>query len=45
MARRTQEVEEKEFPKAFVTEAGEELVARDEIQAAAFEKTGLKEKE
>lgn len=30
--------------KVFVTEKGEKLVARDEIQAAAFKKAGLKEK-
>lgn len=34
------------FPKTFVTENGEhELIARDEVQAAAFKKSGLKEKE
>jgi hypothetical protein len=46
MAKKALEVEEKDFPKTFVTEDGErELVARDEIQAAAFKKAGLKEKE
>lgn len=39
------ELEEKEFPKTFVSEEGHELVARDEIQAAAFKNQGLKEKE
>lgn len=35
--------EKKEFPKVFVAENGEEVIARDEIQAAAFAKV-LKEK-
>ena len=40
------EKEEVKFPKTFVTEDGEhELIARDDIQAAAFEKAGLKAKE
>lgn len=39
-------VEEPQFPKVYVTEDGEhELIARDDVQAAAFEKGGLKEKE
>jgi hypothetical protein len=29
--------------KVFVTEKGEKLVARDDVQAAAFKKAGLKE--
>jgi hypothetical protein len=33
-----------EFPKVFIAENGQEIVARDEIQAAAFAKV-LKEKE
>lgn len=37
--------EGKEFPIVFVTEDGEhELIARDDVQAAAFKKNGLKEK-
>lgn len=36
-------VEEKEYPKTFVTENGEKVVARDEVQAAAFKNAGLKE--
>lgn len=40
------EIEKVEFPKTFVTKDGEhELIARDDVQAAAFEKAGLKEKE
>lgn len=39
------EVKEREFPISFVTEDGEQLIARDEVQAAAFKKAGLKEKE
>jgi hypothetical protein len=39
-------LEKLEYPKTFVTADGEhELIARDEVQAAAFEKEGLKEKE
>jgi hypothetical protein len=38
------QVEKPEYPKTFVAENGEELIARDEIQAAAFAKV-LKEKE
>jgi hypothetical protein len=36
-----------EFPKTFIAEIdGEhELIARDDVQAAAFENAGLKEKE
>lgn len=46
MAKKAVEVEGKEFPKVFVTKDGDrELVARDEIQAAAFKNAGLKEKE
>lgn len=37
--------EKKEYPKTFVAENGEEIIARDEIQAAAFKNAGLKEKE
>lgn len=38
--------EEKEFPIVFSTDDGKhELVARDDVQAAAFKKAGLKEKE
>lgn len=42
------QVEEPKFPKTFVfvTEEGDEqeLIARDDTQAAAFENAGLKEK-
>lgn len=34
---------EKKYPIAFVTEDGEKLIARDDVQAAAFVKAGLKE--
>lgn len=45
MAKKAQ-VEETKFPKIFVTEDGEhELIARDEVQEAAFQNAGLKEKE
>lgn len=38
--------EERKFPITFVTDDGKhELVARDDVQAAAFKKSGLKEKE
>jgi len=37
------ELEEKEFPKTFIAENGEKIVARDEVQAAAFKNAGLKE--
>lgn len=43
MARKA--VEEKTFPMVFVAENGEEVIARDEVQAAAFKNAGLKEKE
>jgi hypothetical protein len=44
MAKKTEEV--KTYPKVFVTVDGEhELIARDDVQAAAFENAGLKEKE
>ncbi|WP_262380924.1 hypothetical protein [Bacillus infantis] len=33
-----------EFPKVFVSEEGIELIASNEIQAAAFSSAGLKEK-
>jgi hypothetical protein len=36
--------EVKEYPKTFVAENGETVIARDEIQAAAFKNAGLKEK-
>lgn len=46
MAKKLEKEEVRAYPKTFVTEDGEhELVARDEVQAAAFEKAGLKEKE
>lgn len=45
MAKKNEEQLEKEFPKTFVNEDGVELVARDEVQAAAFKNAGLKEKE
>jgi hypothetical protein len=46
MAKNQKEVEVKEFPKTFVNKDGEhQLLARDELQAAAFVKAGLKEKE
>jgi hypothetical protein len=35
--------EVKEYPKVFVAENGEKIVARDEVQAAAFKNAGLKE--
>lgn len=41
-------VEKQSFPRTFIAEIdGEthELIARDEVQAAAFENAGLKEKE
>ena len=34
---------EKKYPITFVNEEGEKLIARDEVQAAAFAKSGLKE--
>lgn len=43
MAKR--EVEKEEYPKVFVAENGEEVVARNEVQAAAFKNAKLKEKE
>jgi hypothetical protein len=43
MAKKVEEV--KEFPKVFVTEDGQELIARDDIQEAAFKNAGLKVKE
>lgn len=45
MAVKKEVVVEKEYPVVFVSEKGDELHARDEIQAAAFEKAGLKVKE
>lgn len=40
-----QAVEKEEYPKTFVAENGETVVARNDIQAAAFKNAGLKEKE
>ncbi|MGM7719438.1 hypothetical protein [Metabacillus sp. Hm71] len=34
---------EKKYPITFVAGNGNKLIARDDIQAAAFEKAGLKE--
>lgn len=45
MATAKKEVEKEEYPKAFIAENGEEVTARNEIQAAAFKNVGLKEKE
>lgn len=36
-------VEEKEYPKTFVAENGEKVVAVNEVQEAAFKHMGLKE--
>lgn len=36
-------IEKDEFPKVFVAENGEKVVALNDIQAAAFEKEGLKQ--
>lgn len=36
-------VEEKEFPKVFVAENGEKVIAANEVQEAAFLKVGLKQ--
>jgi hypothetical protein len=46
MAKKLETEEVKAYPKVFVTVDGEhELIARDDVQAAAFESAGLKEKE
>lgn len=46
MAKKNVEVEEVKYHKIFVTEDGEhELIARDDVQEAAFKNAGLKEKE
>jgi hypothetical protein len=46
MAKKLETEEVKTYPKVFVTVDGEhELIARDDVQAAAFENAGLKEKE
>lgn len=46
MAKKLEKADEVKFPKVFVTEDGEhELIARDDVQEAAFRNTGLKEKE
>jgi hypothetical protein len=46
MAKNLGAEEVKAYPKVFVTVDGvHELIARDDVQAAAFENAGLKEKE
>lgn len=39
------QVEKEEYPKTFVAENGGEVVARNDVQEAAFKNAGLKEKE
>lgn len=40
-----QAVEKEEFPKVFVAENGEEIIASNDVQEAAFKNAGLKVKE
>jgi hypothetical protein len=45
MAKKVVELEEKKFPKVFVAENGEKIVAQNDVQADAFRNAGLEEEQ